>query len=107
MPLHTQERYIQNKNKVDWEVWSFEYPCISLSKKKWLRIETLSSAMVWWSVDNWESTNETSTCDTGLGIHFADLHTSATNHDNIRFTFYWQDAECWEQKDFEVQIVND
>jgi hypothetical protein len=55
--------------------------------------------MVWWSVDNWETTNETSTCDTGLGIHFADLHTSATNHDNIRFTFYWQDTQCWEQKD--------
>jgi hypothetical protein len=68
-------------------------------EKKRLRIETLSSAMVWWSVDNWEATNETPTCDIGLGIHFADLHTSATNHDNIRFTFYWQDTQCWEQKD--------
>ena len=107
MPLHTQERYIQNKNKVDWDIWSFEYPCNSIPKKKWVRIEALSSAMVLWSVNNWKTTNETQTCDTGLGIHFADLHTSATNHDNIRFTFYWQDAQCWEQKDFEVKIIND
>ncbi|MEO8569598.1 MAG: glucan 1,4-alpha-glucosidase [Ginsengibacter sp.] len=107
MPLHTRERYIQNKTKVDWETWSFEYRCNSISKKKWLRIETLSSAIVRWSIDNWKTTNETTTRDTGLGIHFADVHTGATNPGNMLFTFYWQDAQCWEQKNFEVQIVND
>ncbi len=107
MPLHTRERYIQNKIKVDWEVWRFEYPCNSIAKNKRLRIETLSSAIVWWSIDDWKTTNETATLNTGLGVHVADLPTKTVNEANILFTFYWQDAQHWENNDFKITIVNE
>lgn len=107
MPLYTQERYIKNKTKVDWEVWRFDYPCNSISKNKFLRIEILSPAIVPWSVDGWKTTNETATRDTGLGIHAADLPTKAINEGDILFAFYWQDAQHWENNDFKITIANE
>jgi glucoamylase len=107
MPLYAQERYIQNKIKVDWIVWRFDYPRNSISKKKFLRIEILSPAIVRWSIDGWKTANETATRDTGLGIHAADLLTKAINEGDILFTFYWQDAQHWENNDFKITIVNE
>jgi hypothetical protein len=45
------------------------------------------------------------TLDSGLGIHFADLHTSDLDHGNeIQFTFYWHDAERLENKNYSLAI---
>ncbi|MEP7143113.1 MAG: hypothetical protein ABI707_09600, partial [Ferruginibacter sp.] len=106
MPMHTWERYVQNKKQVDWEVWRFKSPCHTISKKKFLRIETMSPAIVNWSIDGWVTINETASHDTGLGVHVADLPAGATKEGNILFTFYWPDAQCWENKDFEVQSTD-
>lgn len=107
MPQHTRERYIENEIKVNWKVWRFEYPCNSISKNNTLRIETLSSAIIRWTVDRWITTNEITTRDTGLGMHVADLVTNNFKDVDILFTFFWQDAQCWENKNFSVHIEND
>ena len=106
MPLQTQERYIQNKIKVDWEVWRFEYPCNSIAKNKRLRIEALSSAIVFWTINDWKTKNEIATRDSGLGVHVADLSIKTDNEADILFTFFWQDVQRWENKDFSVHIEN-
>ncbi len=106
MPMHTWERYVQNKTQVDWEVWRFESPCHTISRKKFLRIETMSPALVSWTVDGWQTTNETASHDTGLGVHITDLPTGATKEDNILFTFYWPDVKHWENKDFEIKTTD-
>ena len=41
-----------------------------------LRIQCLTSAIVRWSADNWLTTQDVTTLDSGVGIHFADLQTS-------------------------------
>ncbi len=105
MPKHTQERYIQNEPKVDWKVWRFEYPCATLPKGKYLRIETKAPAVVRWSPDGWKTVREQAARDTGLGMYVADLQAETTKGSDILFTFYWQDAKQWENKDFKVQVV--
>ncbi len=107
MPMHTQERYIQNENKVDWEVWRFDYPCNSIPKNKRLRIETLSSAIVRWTIDDWTTKNEITTRDTGLGVHVADLPSGTFKESDILFTFFWQDIQHWENKDFRISVEKD
>jgi glucoamylase len=45
------------------------------------------------------------TLDSGVGVHYADLPTSALEHgENIVFTFYWHEAENWEGADFNLTI---
>ena len=107
MPLYTQERYIQNKSEVDWEVWRFEYTRITIPKGKYLRIEVLTRAVVRWSIDGWATVNETATHDTGLGVHLVNLPTKTSSGGEILFTFYWLDSQRWENHDFKVSIVNE
>lgn len=104
MPDHTGERYIQNKSQSGWEVWSFEHPCHRIPDGKYLRVELRASAVVHWSVDGWKTSIDTPTSDTGLGVHVADL--KAPDTQQISFTFYWQDAGRWENKDFKVHKIN-
>jgi glucoamylase len=104
MPSYTQERYIQNKPFVDWEVWRFDRPCNTIQQSKYLRIETMSPALVRWSFDGWKTINDTATRDTGLGVHIADLPANAAIDSNAQFTFYWPGAQRWENKDFLVHI---
>ncbi|MFZ1799078.1 MAG: glycoside hydrolase family 15 protein [Chitinophagaceae bacterium] len=107
LPLHTQERYIKNRPKVDWEVWRFERPCVSLPKDKYLRIEVLSPAVVRWSNDNWTTYKEIKTHDTTVGIHFVNLPVESFSQGEILFTFYWVNSQRWENKDFKVTSGND
>ena len=41
----------------------------------------------------------------GLGIHIADLATNALPEGKqVKFTFYWPDADHWEGADFIVRV---
>lgn len=107
LPLHTQERYIQNKPETGWEVWRFEHRRVTIPKNKYLRIEVLTPAVVRWSIDGWATINETTTSDTSLGIHFVNLLTKNSSVGEILFTFYWLDSKCWENNDFKIIIVTE
>jgi glucoamylase len=106
MPELTRERYIKSKTKVNWETWRFEHPCYTISRGKYLHIETAAPALVHWSADDWKTSHETVARDTGLGLYEIDLKAKATIDGNILFTFYWQDAKHWENKNFEVHITD-
>ena len=60
---------------------------------KVLRLEVFAPALVHWSTDGWQTTHDTPTRDTGLGIHFADLPTERLPPGSeVVFTFYWPEA---------------
>ena len=62
-------------------------------------------AMLHWSVDNWRTIHDTRTRDTHIGVSVADLPTETLAVGvSIVFTFYWPDADRWEQKDFSVVV---
>src|SRR2546422_760642 len=65
----------------------------------------LAPDTVHWSDDEWRTTTDSKTIDTGLGIHFVDLPTSGLSPDsNIFFTFFWPEANKWEGTDFQVTL---
>jgi glucoamylase len=70
-----------------------------------LRVETLAPAVVHWSADDWQTVHDTSTRDTTLGVHVADLATrELASGERVHLTFYWPDADRWEGIDFLICI---
>jgi glucoamylase len=62
--------------------------------------------MVHWSSDGWNTTRDTNSQNTGIGIHVTDLPTEKLPIGTvIFFTFYWSEIEHWEGIDYAVSIV--
>jgi glucoamylase len=60
---------------------------------------------VHWSFDNWQSTHDTRTRDTGLGTHVADLPSDKLAPGRrVVFTLYWLGEQRWEGLDYHVVI---
>ena len=105
MPMPAYNRYVKKKTVSKLAAWRFDEPINTLEKGKGLRIETAASATIHWSNDDWNTQQTISTSDTKLGIHFADLPTKNMKNGRIDFTFFWNESQNWEGKDFFVQVV--
>jgi glucoamylase len=104
-PAQTVERYLVQQKTSDRIIWRFNNKVRSMPANKTLRVETLAPAIVHWSADGWRTAHDTPTRDTTLGVHIADLGTRHLScGDRVCLTFYWPDAERWEQVDFLVCI---
>ena len=70
-----------------------------------LRVETLTPALVRWSVDNWRIVHDTQTRDMTLGVHVADLRTESLRiGDCVNLTFHWSEADRWDGVDFVICV---
>ena len=106
MSLQTEGRYLKKKSPSPYTIWRFNWPCDTISSQKKLRIEVKAAAIIRWSADNWQTQNDTETKDTGLGIYVADIDFKKENSTEIKFTFFWKEANRWEEKVFEVKVKN-
>jgi glucoamylase len=105
LPPQAVQRYLVEKAVSPRRVWRFNHRIRSLPAGKTLRIETLAATRIHWSADGWNSVQDLSSHDTGLGVHFTDLPTQAlAAGTRITFTFHWLEAARWEGTDFEVVI---
>lgn len=104
MPGFTQDRYIKNKMKCDFEIWRFDNKLVRLSGKKYLRIEMLAMADVVYSDDGWKTEHTVNAIDMGIGIFVADIKGFNADANKIEFTFYWEVANKWEDKKYSVEI---
>jgi glucoamylase len=104
-PPQTVKRYrVEQRTSVYWE-WRFNNKCRTVPKGKILRIAVMARAIVHWSQDGWQTAQDVSTQDIGLGICFADLPTSDLDPGHsVVFTFFWPQAHRWEGTDFGVTI---
>jgi glucoamylase len=104
----TVKRYQVEQRAAVYAEWRFNNKCRSIPAGKNLRISLLSSARVHWSDDNWQTTNDTSTRSTGVGIHVADIPTGAmAAGKEVLFTFFWTDGQRWEGSDYSVTVQNE
>jgi glucoamylase len=104
-PAQTVERYLVRQTKSDRIIWRSTNKVRTMPADKTLRVETPASAVVHWSADGWRTAQDTTTGDTTLGVHIADLETRhLSSGDRVHLTFYWPEAERWEQVDFLVCI---
>jgi glucoamylase len=105
MPPQTKQRYLVEKNNSNIFIWHFNNNYKSIPKGKILRIHCLTPATVRWTTDNWLSTNDQTTLDSGVGVHYADLATMHLDYEqNISYTFFWQDSETWEDRNYTLSI---
>jgi glucoamylase len=104
-PPQTVKRYRVEKRKSAYWEWRFNNKCRVVPAGKTLRIATRAPALVHWSHDGWQTSQDVTARDTGLGIFLADLPTKEMDPGHtIVFTFYWAEAKHWEGADFSVMI---
>lgn len=105
LPPQTVQRYLTEKTISPRLAWRFNHKIRSLPAGKMLRVETLAPALVHWTTDDWNTVQDVTTRDAGLGIYIVDLITVALPEGKqIIFTFYWPDADHWEGTDFSVRV---
>ena len=105
-PPQTVKRYVEGKTESPYVAWRFNHKIRSIPSRKTLRIEVQGKARVRWTSDNWDTFQDNSTEDTGLGLHVADLPTKDLGAGRaVLFTFYWPEAGCWESENFEVRVT--
>ena len=107
LPPQTVERYQARKQKAQYFGWRFNNKPRSMPPGKQLRLVVLAPAMVRWSLDQWATWHDTSTRDTGLGVHAADIPCDQLVPGcEIAFTFYWPHEQRWEGVNFSVVVEN-
>jgi glucoamylase len=82
LPPQTVQRYLTEKTVSPRMVWRFNHKIRSMPAGKNLRIETLAPAVIHWSADDWNTVQDVTTHDVGLGIHIADLPTKRFPKEN-------------------------
>jgi glucoamylase len=107
LPQTSVERYLKKKVRSPIVIWRFNHKCRAISAGKNLRIELLAEAIIHWSSNEWKEVIETKTRDTGIGIHRADIPTSSLKTgEQIHFTFFWSEANRWEEQNFSIKIIS-
>lgn len=105
-PPQPVRRYQVERRGSPHHIWRFNQKCRRMPTGQRLRIELLDPATVHWSDDGWQTVHETSTTDTGLGVHLVDLDTAALQPGReITFTFKWSPSGTWEGTDFAVAVT--
>jgi len=106
-PPQTVQRYLVEKKRAEYFGWRFNNKVRSMPRGRKLRIVLLDAAMVHWTLDGWQTAGDLNTRDTGLGVYVVDLPTAALAPERtVEFTFYWQQQQKWEGKNYSVMVEN-
>jgi glucoamylase len=105
LPPQPVQRYQVEKVGSRYALWRFNHKCRTIPVGTTLRLETLAAARVHWGTNGWQDVQDTETRETGLGIYVADLPIEESSAGTVvDFTFYWPEAGCWENTDFQVRL---
>jgi glucoamylase len=86
------------------EVWKFNRQVRSIPAGCRLRIQAPDPFRLHWTLDDWQTRQDTPSIPTGIGNHFIDLEIAPSQRAPLRFTFFWPEADRWEGKDYLVAI---
>jgi glucoamylase len=104
-PPQTVQRYQVEKPTRQIFGWRFNNKCRTVPAGKILRLVLLTPGLVHWSLDGWNSSQDTNARDTGLGIYILDLPTaSLPSKAPIDFTFFWPLENQWEGENYTVSV---
>jgi glucoamylase len=106
-PPHALQRYVVEKRGSNFAAWRFNNKSREMPAGKTLRIILLSPATVHWSLDHWQTSEDTAAVDTGMGTYVVDLPSEPwPAGSKIAFTIYWSNEQRWEGVNFEVVVEN-
>jgi glucoamylase len=105
-PPQTIQRYVNTQTPSPYVVWCFNHKVQSIPAGKQLRIETLSPAVIYWSINNRKRVSHRPTREALLGLHYLDLPTEKLpSGSSLTFNFYWPDEDRWESGQYSLQVV--
>ncbi len=98
------ERYLGKRGRKDLEIWKPMRRLRTVSAGEVLRIQTPAPFRLRWTLDEWQTVQDTSSTQTTLGVHFTDIRVWSGQQAPIRFTFFWPDTQRWEGRDYTVEV---
>lgn len=105
-PIQTRQRYMVQDKHAGLDFWRFSRKLTAVTRRKKLRIEALAPFSLHWTKDDWASTTDTESRDTGTGVHLVDISLTRLKAGSvIRFTFFWTGTGNWEGQDFQIDVV--
>ena len=105
LPPQPVRRYQIERVRSSLAPWRMRPRCTTMRPGMTLRIEVAAASVVHWTTDEWRSITDTPTVDSTLGMHYADLPTSALSSGRtVRFTLRWRDGDRWQGEDFAVAV---
>jgi glucoamylase len=107
MPPQVHQRYVIERRRSPHAFWRFNHKLRTVAQGRRLRVEMLVPALVHWSADGWQTTHDSDSRSTGLGVHIVDLPTDTLPiGTRVVFTFFWPQANRWEQHDYSVVVAS-
>ncbi len=104
-PAQTVQRYLVEKKTAEYFNWRFNNKPRTMPCGKKLRLLTLEPALVHWSCDGWQTSQDSNSKDSGWNLYFTDLPTAALAPGReIVFTFMWKNSGQWEGRDFTITV---
>jgi glucoamylase len=100
-------RYLDANGRKDLEVWKPNRKVRQVVRGHTLRVQAPQPFLLHWSMDGWQTIEDTESKDGGLGINFVDLPVRSAEQGPIRFTLFWLMDQRWEGQDYEVGIRRD
>ncbi len=104
-PPQTGERYLEKKISAEYFNWRFNNKARTIPCGKKLRLLLMEPAMVHWSFDNWQTSQNSDSRESGWNLQHADLPTETLGVGRqIVFTFFWKNGSRWEGRDYQVVV---
>jgi glucoamylase len=97
-------RYLDGRGRKDLEVWKFNRQVRQVDPGQTLRILAFAAFRLRWTIDEWQTINDTLAAQAHPGVHFVDLTLPRQQTAPVRFTFYWLDSQTWEGQDYQVAV---
>jgi glucoamylase len=86
------------------ELWKPNWQTRTVKRGHSLRIQCPAAFRLHWSGDEWQTTSDTPSCPTALGIAYVDIPIPLGQRAPIRFTFFWTADSRWEGRDYVVRV---
>ncbi len=104
-PPQIVERYLKRTLSSEYFNWRFNNKPRTMPCGKKLRLLLMEPALLHWSFDNWQTSQDSNSAESGWNLQHVDLPTEALPAGRqIIFTFYWKNAERWEGRDYQVTV---
>jgi glucoamylase len=104
-PPQTVERYLTKKMSAQYFNWRFNNKARSLPRGKKLRLLLMEPASVHWSFDNWQSSQDSNSVESGWNVQHVDLPTETLAAGcKIVFTFFWKNPPRWEGQNYQLIV---
>jgi glucoamylase len=104
-PPQTVERYLTKKISAQYFNWRFNNKTRTLPRGKKLRLLLMEPATVHWSFDNWQSSQDSDSDESGWNLQHVDLPTETLAAGRqISFTFFWKKLARWEGQNYQVIV---